>query len=52
MVSYFSMVAPEGLEPSTHGLKGRCSTKLSYGTIMVCESLTPATNLAASAILK
>ena len=25
------MVSPEGFEPSTHGLKGRCSTRLSYG---------------------
>ena len=30
-VLVFYMVSPEGFEPSTLGLKGRCSTKLSYG---------------------
>ena len=25
------MVSPEGFEPSALGLKGRCSTRLSYG---------------------
>ena len=26
------MVVPEGFEPSTHALEGRCSIQLSYGT--------------------
>lgn len=28
---YLLLVSPEGIEPSTLGLKGRCSTGLSYG---------------------
>ena len=28
---YKQVVSPEGFEPSTLGLKGRCSTGLSYG---------------------
>jgi hypothetical protein len=27
------LVRPEGFEPSTNGLKVRCSTRLSYGRI-------------------
>jgi hypothetical protein len=26
------LVVPEGFEPSTYGLSGRCSTRLSYST--------------------
>ena len=29
------MVSPQGLEPRTHGLEGRCSIQLSYEPILI-----------------
>ena len=31
------LVSPQGFEPRTHGLEGRCSIQLSYEPIMLME---------------
>jgi hypothetical protein len=41
-LSYFPMVEPEGLEPSTFALQGRCSPKLSYGPVERVAGIEPA----------
>ena len=43
------LACPEGVEPPTHGLEGRCSIQLSYGQFMVGWSGQQDSNLRPSA---
>ena len=41
IASFYSFVSPEGFEPSTASLEGRCSIQLSYWSIVPKNGLEP-----------